>query len=195
MHYNACITHWARRIRGILFRMFRMLRRKVIWDMLWNTSIRLLWLTHKFSLKISSEFRIEHHYLRDRIFISTKLILQKFAIFCIYACLEFISFNTPVKAKLKVTEQVRHLAHIGSILNIDEVMLALLMADSALLHWSISSWEAILAEDAVAIKYEPSCELEAWMTFVSVHLEFFVHNRLILIIVIMSSLESTRNQN
>jgi hypothetical protein len=64
-------------------------------------------------------------------------------------------------------------------------MLTFLMADVTLIYCSISSWKAILAEDTVAIKYESSCIFEAWMTFVPMYLKFFVHNRLILIIVIM----------
>ena len=82
----------------------------VIWKIFRSTS--MFRFICKFGVEVLFELWIEHHDLRDGVFVFAELILEKFTVFCIDAGLEFVCFNTPVEAELEITEQIGHLADI-----------------------------------------------------------------------------------
>jgi hypothetical protein len=59
--------------------------------------------------------------------------------------LKLVGLDASIEAKLKVAEKIRHLANIGAILNINEVVLTFLSADDAQLTLSVAFGKTDLA--------------------------------------------------
>lgn len=109
------------------------------------------WLACQLCLEVAFELRVEHDDLRDGVLVSVELVLKELAVLSVDAGLKLVGLDASIEAELEVAEEIRHLADIGPILHIYEVMLAFLHADGTELVCSVAFGEALLAEDAVAV--------------------------------------------
>lgn len=102
--------------------------RQGVWEAFGGAAM-LFWLAGQLGLKIASKIRVDHDNLRNGVLVSIELVLQESTVLGINAGLKLVCLDASIEAELEIAEQIRHPADIGPILNINEVMLALLQTD------------------------------------------------------------------
>jgi hypothetical protein len=83
--------------------------------------------------------------------------------------LEFVEIGTLVEKGLDIAKEIVHIIHAFLILSVNEFAYGGFVADAADVRVpSFLFFEAVNAEEAVAVEYEFACLFEAGLAFISV---------------------------